>query len=98
MKARKVAESPSGSGIARNFSPGIGGEHLLDRRLVLPLRGDDPVELPELGEAEGALELVHPVIEAEDRPAVQRPADGGEVVVAVVVVPLGAVVEVEVVR
>ncbi len=80
-----------GVGQFPEFDAWDGAEHALDGLLVLLLFPDEPVELSKLGEPQGALEFVHPVVEAEDAPSLHGAADLGVVVVAVIVIPLGTV-------
>jgi len=78
--------------------PGHCAQRFPDGGLVLALLGNDRVELSQLGKAQGPLKLVHAEIQAENGTALEGAAHLRVVVMAVVVIPLGAQVEIFVVR
>ena len=92
IEGQKGGRIASGVGYLPELDPLNRPQRCLDRLFVFSLLGDNIIEFPQLGQTQRPLDLVHPVIEAEDGPAVERPV-GRLVIMAVIVVPIGTIGE-----
>ncbi len=98
VEADKRCRIAVGIGNVAELDAGNTAQRFSDVGLVLALPGDDRVELAQLGEPQGPLELVHAEVESQDEPSLHGPRHVGVVVVAVVMVPVGTVIELFAVR